>query len=136
MRRRCGVGLVLVLMLVTLVASAGWTDEPKPARDFIMQQKLGSAQKVLEGIAVKDFNLIEKHADELMILSKKAEWLILKTPDYTRHSDDFRRNAETLSKMAKDKNIDGAALAYVQLTMNCVNCHKYVSEVRVARLDD
>lgn len=128
--------VIAMLILVMLVATMGWSDEPKRGRDFIMQQKLGSAQKVLEGIAVKDFSMIEKHADELMILSKKAEWLVLKTPEYTRHSDDFRRNVETLGKMAKDKNLDGAALSYVQLTMNCVNCHKYVREVRIARLGD
>jgi hypothetical protein len=38
-------------------------------------------------------------------------------------------------KMAKDKNLDGAALAYVQLTMSCVNCHKYVREIRMTRID-
>lgn len=133
---RCSVFLIVPFGLATLMASAGWGDEPKRGRDFIMQQKLGNAQKVLEGIAVKDFNLIEKHAEELIILSKKGEWLILKTPEYTRHSDDFRRNVEAMIKASKDKNLDGAALAYVQTTMNCVNCHKYVREVRMARLDE
>jgi cytochrome c556 len=132
MRRRPILLVTALFMLVTLLLAATRADEPKRPRDPIMQQKLTSAQKVLEGIAVKDFDLIEKNADNLMILSKKAEWMVLKTPDYTRHSDDFRRNCETLMRAAKDKNVDGAALAYVQLTMNCVNCHKYVREVRVA----
>jgi cytochrome c556 len=136
MLRRLGSVLATLVALLVLVTAVGRTDdEPKRGRDLIMQQKLGSAQKVLEGLAIKDFNLIEKHADELGILSKRAEWLVLKTPEYTRHSDDFRRNAETMSRMAKEKNLDGAALAYVQLTMSCVNCHKYVREVRIARLD-
>ena len=38
-------------------------------------------------------------------------------------------------KSAKDKNLDGAALTYVELTRTCVKCHKYVREVRQAGLD-
>jgi hypothetical protein len=109
--------------------------ESKPARDTIMKKKLEHAQKLLEGIAVRDYDLIEKNADSLMLLSKKAEFLVLKTPDYTMYSDDFRRNAEKTARMAREKNLDGAALAYVALTMNCVNCHKYVREVRMASRD-
>lgn len=129
--------LVLVVALCTLglLLTTSRSDEPKTSRDSIMKQKLTSAQKVLEGLAVKDFDLIEKNADNLMILSKKAEWQILKTPEYTLQSDDFRRNVEKLAKMSKNKNLDGAALAYVQITMNCVNCHNYVREVRVAAGD-
>ena len=117
-----------------LVLCAG-ADEPQRGRDIIMQQKLGNAQKLLEGLAIKDFELIEKHADELGVLSKRAEWLVLKTPEYTRHSDDFRRHIETMSRMAREKNLDACALAYVQMTMSCINCHKYVREVRIAQAD-
>jgi hypothetical protein len=39
-------------------------------------------------------------------------------------------------KKAKDKNIDGVALAYVDVTLSCVRCHEYVREHRRdARLD-
>jgi len=130
----------VVLCVLVLAVTAGWwlsstlSQTPKKGRNLLMQQKLGHAQKVLEGVAIKDFDLIEKHADELIILSKKAEWAVLQTPEYTRQSDDFRRNADSLAKAAKDKNLDGAALAYVQVTMSCVNCHKHVREVRMASL--
>jgi hypothetical protein len=97
-----------------------------------MKKKLEHAQKLLEGIAMRDFELIEKQADNLVLISKKAEFLALKTPDYTMYSEDFRRNAERAGRMAREKNVDGAALAYVQMTMNCVNCHKHVREVRMA----
>jgi uncharacterized protein (TIGR01244 family) len=51
------------------------------------------------------------------------------------YSEDFRRNAERAASGARAKNIDGVALAYVQMTMNCVNCHKHVREVRMTRRD-
>jgi uncharacterized protein (TIGR01244 family) len=110
-------------------------DTPKAGREAIMKKKLEHAQKLLEGIAIRDFELIEKHADSLVLVSKKAEFLAFKTPDYTMYSDDFRRNAERAARMAREKNVDGAALAYVQLTMNCVNCHKHVREIRMAKHD-
>jgi hypothetical protein len=91
-----------------------------------MQRKLEHAQKVLEGIVVEDFDLIEKNARALSLLSQAAEWQILPSAEYRRHREEFRRTTESLAKAARDKNVEAAALAYVQLTMNCVNCHKYV----------
>jgi hypothetical protein len=134
MKRALGV-LTLAGLAAVLGTPGGQGDEP-PKRNPLMQQKLERSQKVLEGIAVKDFDLIEKNADELILISKKAEWRVLQTPDYVLHSDDFRRNADAIVKAARAKNLDGAALAYVQLTMSCVNCHKHVREVRMTRLEE
>ena len=130
----------IVLSLLILVA---WIpllhvlgkDPPKKEADVkeLMQQKLRHSQKVLEAIATNDFDGLAKHADELIILSKEAEWKVLKTPRYEAYSNDFRRNAEALIQSAKEKNLDAAALAYVDLTLNCVKCHKHVREVRMTR---
>ena len=38
----------------------------------------------------------------------------------------FRRQANALTKAAQEKNLDAATLAYVRLTMSCVDCHKFV----------
>ena len=35
---------------------------------------------------------------------------------------------ERMSKAADEQNLDAAALAYVQLTLNCVDCHKHVRD--------
>jgi hypothetical protein len=99
----------------------------------LMKQKLRHSQKILEAIATNDFDGLAKHADELIILSKEAEWKVIKTPRYETYSNDFRRNAEALVQSAKEKNLDAAALAYVDLTLNCVKCHKHVREVRMTQ---
>jgi hypothetical protein len=101
----------------------------------LMRKKLEHSQKALEGIAVNDFKAISKHADELIDLSKQVEWRVLKTPQYEVHSNEFRRNAENMVKAAKDKNLDAAALSYVELTLTCVRCHKYVREERMVFLE-
>jgi len=132
---------ILVLTLATpgpgIRGDEQGTQEGKSAKRIseLMQKKLAHSQKVLEGIAVNDFKTISKHADELIDLSKQVEWRVLKTPQYETNSNEFRRDAENLIKSAKDKNIDAAALAYVELTLTCVRCHKYVREERMVLLD-
>jgi len=121
----------LFLGLVLLTARAR-----EPRKDDRMKRKLASSQKVLEGIAVGDFKLIDKHAEELLLIAKEAGWKVLKTPSYELYSNDFRRHAETLMKNAKDKNLDGAALTYVELTLTCVKCHKHVREVQMTSLEE
>jgi hypothetical protein len=131
--------IVVLLLTVVFPSVTGYGDEqknepPKRVRD-LMRKKLENSQKVLEGIAVNDFKLIAKHAEELIDLSKEAEWKVLKTPQYEIHSNEFRRSAETLIKNAKDKNLDAAALTYMEMTLTCVRCHKYVREERMTWLD-
>jgi hypothetical protein len=127
----------LVLALLVLAAAVPVTAQRQPDQgkrpDDLMKRKLEQAQKVLEGVATNNFDLIERGADELQVISKRAEWRVLQTPDYNRQSDEFRRHAAALTKAAREKNTDAAALAYVQMTMSCVNCHKYVREARIAR---
>jgi hypothetical protein len=95
-----------------------------------MQLKLEHSQKVLEGIVLEDFGMIAKHAQQLALLTQDENWEVLQTRDYRRHSDDFVRIAERLKDAAQEKNVDGAALDYVQLTLNCVDCHKHVRDQR------
>lgn len=102
---------------------------------ILMRRKLAHAEKVLEGLAVNNFDLVAKHGDELIQVGKDTEWAVLKTPEYKLYSNDFRRNAERLVQQAKAKNTDGVALAYVDLTLTCVKCHQHVREIRMARLD-
>lgn len=69
------------------------------------------------------------------MIQKDAEFKVFKTPQYELYSNEFRRSAQTMVEKAKDKNIDGATLAYVNMTLTCVKCHQHVREVRTARLD-
>ena len=127
------------ILFATLLAAAiptmsGHTQQADKVGE-LMKKKLTFSQKVLEGIALNDPDIIAKNAQELILISQKAEWLVLQTPQYKLHSNDFRRAAETMVTQAKAKNLDGAALAYVEMTLTCVKCHKHVREVRMARAD-
>jgi hypothetical protein len=107
-------------------------DEPPNKVGEFMRGKLDHANRLLEGIAIGDFDLIAKHADRLRLLSLESNWKVLQTSDYVQHSIDFRRAIDAIADAAEDKNLDGAALAYVDMTMRCVACHKHVRDVRMA----
>jgi hypothetical protein len=131
--------LVLAAAALGLVLRdlSGRGGEPKSDEDklrALMHKKLENSQKVLEGITTQDFKMISSHAEELIAISKEAGWKVVKTPRYEAYSNDFRREAEDLIKAAKDKNVDAAALAYVDLTLTCVKCHKHVREERMTSL--
>jgi hypothetical protein len=113
---------------------AGHGGEPPQTKAAeLMRKKLLQSQKLLEGIALNDFDKITQHADEIILISKETEFKVMKTPQYELYTNEFRRNAEDLVKKAKEKNIDGATLAYMELTLTCVRCHKHCREVRTTR---
>jgi hypothetical protein len=126
--------LLVAVGAVLLTALPGHGDEDKKVQ-ALMRRKLEQAQQVLAGIALADYPKMARHAEELIAVSKEAEWKVLKTPRYELFSNDFRRNAEALVKSAKARNLDDAVQAYMDLTRTCVKCHKHVREVRMVRAD-
>jgi hypothetical protein len=132
--------LVPALVILTLVSAHASTNgqqkKPSGALAELMQKKLKNSQMVLEGIVIADFPRITRSAEELIQLSKTTEWFVLRTPRFELHTNEFRRAADNLIQKAKDKNVDGAAFAYFELTMSCVRCHQYVRDVRDARGPD
>ena len=132
MNRKVRILVALVASLLIVPALSGDDRDSKKVSE-LMHRKLKHAQKVLEGIALGDFDAITKHAEELIQISKAVEWHVVKTPRYEVHSNEFRRAADSLIEKAKEKNLDGAALSYVDLTLTCVRCHKHVRDVRMTR---
>lgn len=116
---------------IMCVAPNGHAGDRDTLRVF-MRAKLDHSQKVLEGLATDDMALVAKHSQELALLSHAANWQVMQTEDYLNHSLEFRRSANAVTKAAREKNLDGATLAYVSMTMNCVKCHKYVRGIRMA----
>lgn len=103
-------------------------DKPNDVAVF-MRAKLGHAQHVIEGLALADYDLIARGAHDLSLASQASSWQVLQTADYARHSAEFRRSCDSLRTAAKEKNLDGAALAWMEVTMKCIQCHKYVRDV-------
>lgn len=103
------------------------SEQKKPSlMKAFMKVKLSQAQGILEGLTTEDFELIERNASAMFLLTKAEQWKASKDPQFVRYSDEFARVTTQLAKAAKEKNLDGASLSYMQLTLNCIECHKHV----------
>ncbi|WP_425615172.1 hypothetical protein NA78x_005072 [Anatilimnocola sp. NA78] len=109
-------------------------DENEPAISKFMRAKLEHSQKLIESLALEDYEKMAKSAQEMSLLTRAEQWQLLQTPDYLYESDSFRRAADELTEAAKAKNLDRAALAYVDMTLKCVKCHKLVRHTKMAAL--
>jgi hypothetical protein len=135
MRRPTYVLTIVALALAIPTLRGHCLIQVKPEQNKVselMRRKLENSQKVLEGVTMNDFKLIQRHAEDLIQISKATEWRVIKTPQYEMYSNEFRRIGESLVQSAGGKNLDAAALNYVELTLTCVRCHKYVREIRDA----
>ena len=124
--------LVLALAFgVSITVSFAQSKRNRAAKEF-MREKLELSQKALEGLALEDFDLIAAKARRLGAMSKEADWRVFENPDYDQQSILFRRQVDALANAARDINLDVATLAYVRMTMSCVDCHKLVRGKLVA----
>ena len=122
------ISLTIAILLVALAGARfgrAQTD-PVPSTRDIMKLKLDYSHSILNGVATENFGLISANAEKLSKLSQATAFRARETAEYEVLSADFRRNADALAKAAKDRNADAASLAYVQMTLSCVNCHKYM----------
>ncbi|MBI5774261.1 MAG: hypothetical protein HZA89_11025 [Verrucomicrobia bacterium] len=101
----------------------------------IMKLKLGYSQGALQAIAMEDYSLLALNAQKLSKLSHATGWHSRQTPEYQLFTAEFRRHADALNKAARDTNLDAATVAYFQLTLSCVSCHKYMRGVKTVRLN-
>ena len=92
----------------------------------VMKFKLYYAQGALEAITTENYSLLATNAQKLGALTREVSWRIRHTPEYERLTADLRRQIDALAKAAKDKNVDAATVAYFQMTVSCVTCHKYL----------
>jgi hypothetical protein len=129
--KRITLALTVGIAAFGLLAIPGHSQQPNDLKLF-MRAKLAHSQRLLEGLTTADFDMLAKHSQELALLSQATNWNVLQTQDYLQHSIAFRRAANAVTEAAKDKNLDGATLAYVDMTMKCIRCHKYVRGVGMA----
>src|SRR5215470_6248155 len=92
--------LAVGALIVGLPLLHGHSAEADKLQD-LMQRKLQASQKVLEGIALNDFDKIGKSAEDLLLISKATDWKVVRTPAYELYSNEFRRHADDLARAAR-----------------------------------
>jgi hypothetical protein len=94
-----------------------------------MKGKLTNSKNILEGLTREDFALIRKNAQTMQFMGYLEGWARADVPGYKEQMHAFRFANASLVRAAEDKNLDGATLAYTQLVVSCVQCHKVVRGV-------
>lgn len=130
--------VILAVLLAILAHTQAADDQnkvaPKKEKSVseFMRLKLKLSQDAMEGIVNEDYDLIKTSADALSKMGTQKEWNVIPLDDYSQMTAEFRRSAKSMAKEAEKSNIDGTAMAYLQLTMSCVECHKLTRRIRMA----
>jgi hypothetical protein len=120
----------LVILILGLAAGTR-SQESEPVLK-VMDLKLDYAHKVLESIIKQDFKELEDLSFKLVVLTGTEDWKVIRTEEYNRYTADFVRAVKALREAREHKDINESAKAYIDMTLSCVQCHKYVREYQDA----
>ncbi|WP_286178369.1 hypothetical protein [Stieleria mannarensis] len=130
-----------IVLLIALPPLVGWGIEPPAATETTdsqtqleptdaktmsvwMEKKLKHSQAILRGLAMGDFEDVKYNAGRLKLLNRVEGFVRRRNPDYRLHLNTFSRVSAEIERQAEKQNIEGATLAFNQLTVSCVECHK------------
>ena len=125
MRRRNLAAICFGVYLLTMVSSLAAQKSEEP-ESYWMKKKLEYSKEILSGLSQEDFDLITRNAKSMNALGQLEKWFRANTPEYRAQLKSFRSANDQLIKQSAEKNLDGAALAYMQVTLSCVNCHRVI----------
>ena len=111
---------------VTCVARGDDAKAQAAQASIWMKQKLVASQNILAGLTKGDYEAVEKNAQSMLVVGYLEKWVRADIPGYRKMMTDFEYANKALALAARNKNLDGATIGYVQLTISCVQCHKLV----------
>ena len=118
----------LFVFVALLPLAAAFSGENNKSSSVLMHKKLEYSQQILDGLTREDFDVIAKNAKIMSVFTELETWSRSALPRYDTQLKIFRFANQDLIRQAEAKNLDGVTLAYVQLTLSCVNCHKVVRD--------
>ena len=95
---------------------------------FWMDQKLRLSKEILTALANADFEELGKNA-EIMRGLNRVEKFVRRGPDgYRDQLRQFNMANNALIRASRTENLEAATLAFNQLTISCVSCHRHLRE--------
>jgi len=125
---------ILLLAALGAVLARG-DDVAEKGKAYWMKKKLEYSQNILAGLATEDFELIGKNARAMNKLNVLEQWLHAKSSAYRTQLKLFGFANRQLIRMADDENLDGCNVAYLQLTLSCIHCHRVVRDLNRGKSD-
>lgn len=123
----------LAVLVFSAVVGLAASPAQGPEVNNVMREKLVHTQKILEAVVTNDWVGLETHSRELERLTGDHRWTALKYPEYARHSTAFIRAVQALHLAAAQRDLENAPKAYVAVTLQCVECHRYLARERIAK---
>lgn len=135
------------IALLTTGAGAWWVQSQAQAQDkpskpveaakntelsAFMRKKLEASGKILEGLCTEDMELVRTGAASLQELSSAEKFRVSNDVMYRQFSSEFQSLTKELIKAAESGNQDRVALKWMDTTMSCMDCHRFVRGMRVA----
>ncbi len=122
-----GLGIVYLFACLPILA-----DEPKTAAgsekataSIWMEQKMKLSRQIMEGLARGKLADVDTSARAMRTLSRIEGWARRSdTKEYRRQLKYFNQATEEIIRQAQKDNLDGATLAFTQMTLSCVACHQ------------
>ena len=102
--------------------------EGKKEPSVWMKIKMNGTAGILQGLASGDFDTIKEHATRMYAFSRIEKLTKGKNEEYQLQLKMFRFANRKLIQMASAKNLEGATLAFNQMTTSCVNCHRVIRD--------
>jgi hypothetical protein len=104
---------------------------PIPPEAEAMKEKRIRAHAVLDALTAGDADALRRNAEVLAAIAEMRVFVsAYKTDEYRYQAQVFKHAADDLLRAAKAKNMDGAALAYSDMTRTCVKCHGHFRGVK------
>jgi hypothetical protein len=129
-KSRLVVAAVAAASFVIVCGRPSHADE-KPT--MYMKQKLEMSQNILSSLTQGDFKSVEQNALQMNVVNALEKLVAKDQPhykEYMRQLTVFETANRELQRMASEKNIEGATLAYTQMTVSCVQCHKLIRDAK------
>jgi hypothetical protein len=125
----------LTLLILCVLTTSLNADEPKKTKEeeskdpsVWMRMKLEYSQRILEGVTKADFAMIEDNAAKMRGLNRFERFVRGRWEGYTGQLQAFQDANDEMIKQARKSNVEGATLAFTQMTISCVACHKKLRE--------
>lgn len=124
MKNATCVSVLLIVVCLQNVTRAATEEQGQQKTSFWMKQKLQLSQNILAGLTAGDFEKITASAESMSVLNHLEGFVRRQSPGYKAQVTFFQFANDELIRAAHQKNLERATLAFTQLTISCVNCHK------------
>ena len=120
------VSISLAVMIAMATTAALVTSQTDATTKTLMKAKTAYAHRLLDAVVQEDFDVIRDQAFRMKAVAETADWNTAESPQFVRETESFIRATDRLFQAAKQNNGDAAALAYMEVTLSCVHCHRYL----------